>query len=419
MTTTANLTVSPAFTRVQAAGSAKISAAAPGSAPDATGFSSALEGAMPQSAHQDHGNSTVQDTAGDGKDLPQDTPQADNRVGDPASDTGDAAASSAGDQTGVDGKTAADAAVDSRQSPAKGAPPGTLIPRQTAADETQPTAAPDAAAGPAVTTGMTQPLPDAAAGPPPANAVSQPVGAQVQPLPAAAAPPVASEDAAKLPRIVDSMDLLTPAMSKAEGDNPDVTLLMLLWRRVAPDQTGPRGHGAPADATLSPVSSVSGSGAAAPSTATATGLPTLAVDTPLSQADWAQGLGERIQWLVGQRLQGAEIRLNPAHLGPMEVKVQMHNDQASIQFLSSHQAVRDALEAALPRLRDMLGSQGVDLLSVDISDRSMAGDQQGYDGSATASQAVYGQTGGEEGGDAEQRQWTTPLIPSSGVDLFV
>ena len=82
--------------------------------------------------------------------------------------------------------------------------------------------------------------------------------------------------------------------------------------------------------------------------------PTLGLDVPVQQPGWDRALGERIQWLVGQRLQGARIQLNPAHLGPMEVRIQVQQDQANIQFSSAHSVVREALEAALPRLRELL-----------------------------------------------------------------
>jgi len=114
--------------------------------------------------------------------------------------------------------------------------------------------------------------------------------------------------------------------------------------------------------------------------ATGSAIPTVSVDVPVQQGNWDQALGERIQWLMGQRQQGAQIRLNPAHLGPMEVRIQMQHDQASIHFTSAHAVVREALEAALPRLRDMFQSAGVELLNVDVSGQSPAHQQSAPEG---------------------------------------
>jgi len=112
------------------------------------------------------------------------------------------------------------------------------------------------------------------------------------------------------------------------------------------------------------------------STSAPSGLPTITLGTPLNQSGWDQALGERIQWMASNKLQGARIRLNPANLGPMEVRVQVQNEQASIQFTSAHGVVREALEAALPRLRDMFDASGVELVDVDVSGQSFAEQQR-------------------------------------------
>lgn len=104
---------------------------------------------------------------------------------------------------------------------------------------------------------------------------------------------------------------------------------------------------------------------ASPTTGGAT--PGVVVETPVGQGNWDRALSERVQWLAGQGVQRAQITLNPAHLGPMEVRIQVQNDQATVHFTSAHAVVRDALEAALPRLREMLGASGVELVNVDVS----------------------------------------------------
>ena len=63
----------------------------------------------------------------------------------------------------------------------------------------------------------------------------------------------------------------------------------------------------------------------------------------------------------------ADLQLNPPELGPLEVRISMVDDEARITFTASHPQVREALEMALPKLRDMLGSSGVQLLQVDVS----------------------------------------------------
>ncbi|NIA01274.1 MAG: hypothetical protein GWP13_00650 [Planctomycetia bacterium] len=154
-----------------------------------------------------------------------------------------------------------------------------------------------------------------------------------------------------------------------------------------------------------------------------TGQPMLGVTTPLNQAGWDQALGERIQWLASQNIQGARISLNPANLGPMEVRIQIQNDQASIQFTSAHGVVREALEAALPRLRDMFEASGVELVDVDVAGQSFAEQQRGADGEDSRAARAGAGNGHESGGDsAPELVAETPLasfLPQGRLDLFV
>jgi flagellar hook-length control protein FliK len=87
---------------------------------------------------------------------------------------------------------------------------------------------------------------------------------------------------------------------------------------------------------------------------------------------WPQAVGERVQWMVNQQLQKAEIRLDPPELGSLEVRVVIQKEHAQVTFAAPNAQVRDALEAAIPRLREMLGEQGLDLANVDIGQHSFA-----------------------------------------------
>lgn len=92
---------------------------------------------------------------------------------------------------------------------------------------------------------------------------------------------------------------------------------------------------------------------------------------PLGKDAWNQDLGSRLVWMSKQNLDSAQLRLNPAHLGPLEVRLSVQHDQtANVTFLSNHAPVRDAVEAAIPRLREMLADSGVNLSDVNVSSHS-------------------------------------------------
>lgn len=135
-----------------------------------------------------------------------------------------------------------------------------------------------------------------------------------------------------------------------------------------------------ASSPLAPVSSA----LAGQSTGTSAPMQSLSLPTinlPPGDAAWSRALGERVMWMVGREAQSAEIRLNPPQLGPVEIRVSVQNDQANVSFTASHPFTREALEAAIPRLREMLGESNLNLVNVDVGQRD-AGEsrQQGSDG---------------------------------------
>jgi len=107
-----------------------------------------------------------------------------------------------------------------------------------------------------------------------------------------------------------------------------------------------------------------------------TQLMTQSMPSPVTQnihkPEWGNAIGQRITWMIGNNLQGAQLRISPAHLGPVDIKLSIESGVAQVSFVSNHQVVRDALEQAVPRLRDMLENQNLELGDVDISDRSLA-----------------------------------------------
>ncbi|SEN31405.1 flagellar hook-length control protein FliK [Nitrosomonas marina] len=97
------------------------------------------------------------------------------------------------------------------------------------------------------------------------------------------------------------------------------------------------------------------------------------LDVQIGQPKWNGEFAQKIVWLANQQNQFAELRLNPAHLGPVEIMLSLTNDngtQASAQFVSPHLAVREAIEAALPRLRELMAESGIQLGDVMVGAES-------------------------------------------------
>ncbi|MBW4933709.1 flagellar hook-length control protein FliK [Marinobacter sp. F4206] len=110
------------------------------------------------------------------------------------------------------------------------------------------------------------------------------------------------------------------------------------------------------------------------------------IDTPVGQAEWGDKLVGKLSWLTARNMSVAEIHLTPPDMGPMEVKVRVHNEQANITVHAANPVVRDQLEQHSHRLRDMLGDQGLNLARFDVSDspQQRGGEQGPGDGEGQA-----------------------------------
>ncbi|WP_154724789.1 flagellar hook-length control protein FliK, partial [Candidatus Contendibacter odensensis] len=98
----------------------------------------------------------------------------------------------------------------------------------------------------------------------------------------------------------------------------------------------------------------------------------------LQQSNWGRTLGHQLNWMINSRVQEAQIRVNPPDLGPIEVRMSMQQNHTNVTFLCHEAAVREAIENALPRLREMLNSQGILLNQAQVSDQSLARQQSGF-----------------------------------------
>ncbi len=117
----------------------------------------------------------------------------------------------------------------------------------------------------------------------------------------------------------------------------------------------------------------------------------LEVKTPVGSGAWADELGTKITWAAHQGIESASLQLSPAHLGPVEVKISVQDGGTSVWFGAAQADTRAALEQALPRLREMFSTQGMNLTDAGVSREppKQQAKQQGVQGI----QAVSGVSG--------------------------
>lgn len=140
--------------------------------------------------------------------------------------------------------------------------------------------------------------------------------------------------------------------------------------------------------------------AGAPPSSTREAVPVLApppgLPTPdLRGQDFSERFGAQLQWMAGQDIGHARIRVSPQELGPVEVMLRLDGDRISADFISAHAETRQALEQGLPRLRDLLGEHGFQLAHADVGSQGSSPQRD----EAGTSGAVAGSTG--DGGGSE------------------
>lgn len=143
----------------------------------------------------------------------------------------------------------------------------------------------------------------------------------------------------------------------------------------------------------------------------------------MTQGGWTEGLVNRVMYLSSQNLKSADIQLEPAELGRLDIRVNVAADQpAQVTFVSGHVGVRDALEGQVQRLRELFAQQGLAQPDVNVADQSRNPQQQdqpqGSQLSGVAARRAAQEGEGGEVADAARPVERQVVIGSSAVDYY-
>lgn len=149
----------------------------------------------------------------------------------------------------------------------------------------------------------------------------------------------------------------------------------------------------------------------------------------MHQSGWTEEVVNRVMYLSSVNLKAADIQLQPAELGRLDIRVNMVPDQQTqVTFMSAHPSVREALDGQMHRLREMFNQQGMGQVDVNVSDQN-----RGWQGQQGQEQAHQGQSGRTSAGGArldsadeelaaaavaEAAVQTTSVIGTSAVDYY-
>ncbi|KTD65220.1 flagellar hook-length control protein FliK [Legionella spiritensis] len=130
--------------------------------------------------------------------------------------------------------------------------------------------------------------------------------------------------------------------------------------------------------------------------------------------EWSEQFNQQIVWLGQQKINSAHIRLNPQDFGPLEVNISINKEDASLSIATHSTHVRDLIEQAIPRLKDMLAEQGVNLTEVTIESSDH---RQRQSANQDSSSPTLEQSGPDS--DAVSSQEPVPIKKTNGlIDYF-
>lgn len=145
---------------------------------------------------------------------------------------------------------------------------------------------------------------------------------------------------------------------------------------------------------------------------------TATLNTPLTSPAWPSQLGQQlIQFAQRGGEHQVKMQLHPAELGPLSITLKVTEQGTQAHFLSSHAPVRQAIEQAIPQLREALAEQGISLGETSV------GEQQTPNEQAFAQQTpgkAAGNRGGELGSDSAPSPTEVDVqgSPDGRVDLY-
>ena len=143
----------------------------------------------------------------------------------------------------------------------------------------------------------------------------------------------------------------------------------------------------------------------------------LTMSSALGTSGWDGEFLGRVNMLIKGGIQEAKIQLSPPEMGRLEIKVSTEGDSAKIMFSVDNIAAKDAIEQAIPRLRELLEQGGLQLAHSEVADHSQSNQGQGdVDETALGSDLAQDTEGdGEEG-----NSWQLGIsLSNSTVDYYI
>ena len=206
-----------------------------------------------------------------------------------------------------------------------------------------------------------------------------------------------------------------PTPTRAAADQPAI---IAASAEILPQTKAELAPAAPADSVASAASAAAALAAAGAKAPAVQRESATSVATPIRDHAWAGDFAQKVVWLATSDRQAAQLTLNPAQMGPIEISMSVNKGHATASFFSANAEVRDAIETAMPRLREMFANAGISLGQTNVSAESFR--QAGNDYARNGGSRLHNDNAilaADSGASLSGRQLSA-LRGNSLVDIF-
>ncbi|GLX77618.1 hypothetical protein tinsulaeT_09580 [Thalassotalea insulae] len=134
--------------------------------------------------------------------------------------------------------------------------------------------------------------------------------------------------------------------------------------------------------------------------------------------DFSSAVKDKVMVMINQKIKQLDIRLDPPELGSMQVRLNLQNEQAAVNFVVQNQQAKEAIEQNIHKLREMLSDSGVDVGDTNIEQRQQQGAEQSFAGQQTM-EGDHGVEGELHDETMVRSQVNLYKASATGVDYYV
>ena len=144
--------------------------------------------------------------------------------------------------------------------------------------------------------------------------------------------------------------------------------------------------------------------------------PNIAQTFNLQKNDAVKALHDKVNAMLNINNKEAEIRLDPPELGSMQIRIRSEAEQAQVNFVVQNQQAKEALEQSMPKLKEMLAEQGIQLGESNIQQDSGSSSEQGTDEAQELGNSKLANQ--ESQAQNSQQTRTNSSSSESGIDYY-